>query len=89
MAKIKLLEDVQVAWWVETIQGKVEVDGEVVEFRYSENPKGVDCYIWDEESGRWTEEYDEKYNCIFDVCGSLEINKDSEAGEEFESEDYE
>lgn len=39
MEKFKLLEDVQVVWRVESIQGKVDVDVGIVEFKYSENSK--------------------------------------------------
>lgn len=88
MAKIKLLEDVDVVWWVETIQGKAEVDGEVVEFRYSENSKGSTCYIYDEANQQWVEDYDEKFEGLFEACGQLELTKDSVAGDEFDSDDY-
>lgn len=88
MAKIKLLSDVDVVWWAETIQGEAEVDGEVVSFRYHENSKGAEQYIWDQTEG-WIQDYDDKFECLFDICGQLEINKDSKAGEEFESEEEE
>tara|TARA_B110000503_G_scaffold42576_1_gene69722 strand:- start:448 stop:711 length:264 start_codon:yes stop_codon:yes gene_type:complete len=85
MAKFKLLEDVSVVWWAETIESKVEIDGEIVTFRYHENPKGTECYIWDDMKG-WIQDYDDKFDCIFEICGNLEINKDSKGGEEFETE---
>ena len=88
MAKIKILTDVNVVWWAETIQAEAEVDGEKVAFRYHENPKGVEQYIWDQSEG-WIQDYDPKFEPLFDICGQLEINKDSKLGEEFESEEEE
>jgi hypothetical protein len=86
MAKIKLLTDVDVVWWAETIQGEAEVDGEMVTFRYHENSKGVENYIYDKDNG-WTQNYDVKFEPLFEICGQLEINKDSKSGDEFESEE--
>ena len=86
MAKIKLLTDVDVVWWAETIQGEAEVDGEVVTFRYHENSKGVEYHIYDEDRG-WIKDYDDKFDCLFEICGNLEITKDTKAGEEFDSEE--
>lgn len=85
MAKLKLLEDVSIVWWAETIQSKVEIDGEIVTFRYHENTNGNECYIRDDTKG-WIQDYDDKFDCIFEICGNLEINKDSKGGEEFETE---
>lgn len=82
MTNIKLLEDVKVVYWMETIQSKAEVNGEVIEFRYSENSKGSDFYVFDGHN--WIGADTDQENAILSICGSLEINKDSKAGEEFE-----
>ena len=82
MTNIKLLEDVKVVYWMETIQSTAEVDGEVIEFRYSENSKGNDFYVFDGHN--WVGADTDQENAILSICGSLEINKDSKAGEEFE-----
>jgi hypothetical protein len=86
MAKIKLLTDVDVVWWAETIQADAEVDGEKVTFRYHENSNGTEHYIYDQDRG-WIQDYDDKFDCLFDVCGQLEINKDSKVDEEFDTEE--
>ena len=39
MATIKIIEDVELVYSAETIQGKIELDGEIVEFRYAEDTK--------------------------------------------------
>jgi len=85
MPKFKLLEDVSVVWYAETIEGKVEIEGEVVTFRYHENPKGIEFYILDDKRG-WIQDYDDKFDCIFEICGHSELNKNSKTGEEFELE---
>jgi hypothetical protein len=82
MTNIKLLENVKVVYWMETIQSKAEVDGEVIEFRYSENSKGSDFYVFN--GSNWVEADTDQENAILSICSSLEINKDSKAGEEFE-----
>ena len=46
MTKIKLIKDIAVVYWVETIEGEVELDGELVSFRYSENSNGAENYIY-------------------------------------------
>jgi hypothetical protein len=87
MAKIKLLSDVDIVWWAETIQSTAELDGEVVEFRYYCDPNGEECFIWDEATKNWSSDYDDKFDELFNACrGGIANN--SKAGEEFDTEDY-
>ena len=84
MTKIKLLKDIEVVYWVETIEGDVELDGELVSFRYSENSNGAENYIY--LNGNWVNNFDKKYNFLFEMCGERAINKDSKTDEKFDSE---
>lgn len=84
MTKIKLLKDIEVVYWVETIEGEADLDGEKVSFRYSENSNGVENYIY--LNGVWEDNFDEKYDFLFEMCGERAINKDSKSDEEFDSE---
>ncbi len=86
MATFKLIEDVKVIYFAETIQGKVELDGEIVEFRYSENSNGSEHWIL--INGKWESEYDEKYEGIILACGAVDLSKDSKAGKKFNTDDY-
>ena len=84
MTKIKLLKDIKVVYWVETIEGEAELDGELVSFRYTENSNGSENYI--NINGIWENNFDEKYDFLFEMCGQREIDKDSKSDEEFDSE---
>lgn len=84
MTKIKLLKDIELVYYVETIQGEAELDGEIVQFRYSENSNGAENYIYLNDV--WENSFDKKYNFLFEMCGEQSINKDSKSDEEFDSE---
>lgn len=85
--EIKLLENVKVVYWMETIQSKAEINGKEIEFRYSENSKGADFWVFDGHN--WIEASTEDELNLLKVCASLEINKDSKSGELFEYIDEE
>ena len=88
MATIKIIEDVELVYSAETIQGKIELDGEIVEFRYAEDTKAnISFYIL--VNDKWETKFDDKYNIIFDSCQRTEINKDSKSGEEWDAEEEE
>ena len=88
MATIKIIEDVELVYSAETIQGKIELDGEIVEFRYAEDTKdNISFYVL--VNDQWETKFDDKYNIIFDSCQRTEINKDSKSGEEWDAEEEE
>ena len=88
MATIKIIEDVELVYSAETIQGKIELDGEIVEFRYAEDTKAnISFYIL--VNDKWETKFDDKYNIIFDSCQRTDINKDSKSGEEWDAEEEE
>jgi hypothetical protein len=88
MATIKIIKDVELVYSAETIQGKIELDGEIVEFRYAEDTKAnISFYIL--VNDKWETKFDDKYNIIFDSCQRTEINKDSKSGEEWDAEEEE
>ena len=86
MSKFKLIDDVSVVYYAETIQGKVDFDGEIIEFRYYEDSNGAKNWIL--LDGKWQLEFDEKYESISLACGSIQLSKDSKAGEVFDTDDY-
>ena len=88
MATIKIIEDVELVYSAETIQGKIELDGEIVEFRYAEDTKAnISFYVL--VNDKWETKFDDKYNIIFDSCQRTDINKDSISGEEWDAEEEE
>ena len=88
MATIKIIEDVELVYSAETIQGKIELDGEIVEFRYAEDTKAnISFYVL--LNDKWETKFDDKYNIIFDSCQRTDINKDSKSGEEWDAEEEE
>ena len=88
MATIKIIEDVELVYSAETIQGKIELDGEIVEFRYAWDTKdNISFYVL--VNDRWETKFDDKYNIIFDSCQRTDINKDSKSGEEWDAEEEE
>jgi hypothetical protein len=88
MATIKIIKDVELVYSAETIQGKIELDGEIVEFRYAEDTKAnISFYIL--VNDKWETKFDDKYNIIFDSCQRTDINKDSKSGEEWDAEEEE
>ena len=88
MATIKIIKDVELVYSADTIQGKIELDGEIVEFRYAEDTKAnISFYIL--VNDKWETKFDDKYNIIFDSCQRTDINKDSKSGEEWDAEEEE
>lgn len=84
MNKVKIIEQAFEADWSVTYQGKWEVDGEVLEWRYYENSKGTEFWIWDGES--WMQpdlDENEAANTIYEICCS-EKPDEIEEGEELE-----
>lgn len=87
MAIVKVIEQPRVVWSEVTYQGKVTVDGKEVEFRFMENDKRTDFYIWDGE--RWKEVWPEEgdiYNVVYEAC--METNPE-DWDSEWDSEDRE
>jgi hypothetical protein len=87
MNKIILLDDVRIVYWAETIQGRAEVDGEEVVFRYSEDSNGPDFWVFDGKN--WVAADTSQEQTLYEICCELQINKDSKSGDEFEWEYYE
>ena len=88
MATIKIIEDVELVYSAETIQAKIALEGEIVDFRYAEDTKAnISFYVLVNDN--WETKFDDKYNIIFDSCQRTEINKDSKSGEEWDAEEEE
>jgi hypothetical protein len=89
MAIVKVIEQPEQVWFETTHQGKVSVDGHVIEFRFRENNKSTDLWIWDENKGNWVEtwpEDDEPAGIIYNAC--LEMNPE-DWDKEWNTEDRE
>ena len=85
--KIVLLDDIRVVYWMETIQGRAEVNGVEITFRYSENTKGADFWIFDGKN--WVVADTDQEQTLYEICCDLLINKDSKSGDEFDWDYYE
>ena len=86
MATIKIIEDVELVYSAETIQGKIELNGEIVEFRYSEDSNGSEHWIFKNDD--WETEFDEKYEDIFLACSVKALTKNSLVGEDFDTNNF-
>lgn len=54
MATLTVKEEAYVRYSMTTWQGEVEIDGEEIRYRYSEDDNGAELYILDEDRG-WLE----------------------------------
>ena len=84
---VKLLEDARVVYWAETIQCKAEVNDVEITFRYSENSKGSEFWIFNGKN--WVDADNEQETILLEICSELLINKDSKSGDEIEWDYYE
>jgi hypothetical protein len=91
VSKVKVIEAPREIYWETTHEGTFDIDGIEVDFRYNENPNGVNLYIFEEELG-WTndpsDDMGETYDILYEMlsCGEISVNDDFECGEEFEWE---
>lgn len=85
MAKVKVIDKAREIYWATTAQGKFEVDGEVVEFRYHENSDGAEFYVRTENG--WEEvdcEEKEEWRTVYYLCLESPADELGEEGDEFE-----
>lgn len=54
MANLKVTSEAYIKYSMTTWQGEVEIDGEEICYRYSEDDNGAELYILDEDQG-WLE----------------------------------
>lgn len=83
--KIKIIEDTREVWWQTTHEGKIEIDGEILEFRYAENPNSAEIYI--KTNDEWSEVYDEDSTAIKnlqEVLAEYSMEDLKGEGQEFE-----
>ena len=90
MAKIKITEEAYVKYEMITWQGEVEINGETIIYRYSEDNNGAYMYVYQKDSG-WCEvsTEDNKNYAILDAA-IIEWGNPREfglAGEEIEIDD--
>jgi len=91
MSKVKIIEQAREVYWASTYQGKWEVDGKTLEFRYAEDSKGSSFYLL--QDGVWKEVHDfpegSAENAILNMCSEMTPSEWGSDGESFvyDSED--
>ena len=89
MAKVKVLEPTSEVWWASTYQGKVEVDGQVIEFRYAEDPNGVEYYELTENGWEQPDVDVEPHQTVYYLCMECARDIGNEGDEfDFSAEEY-
>lgn len=53
MNKIKIIESPKEVFWSTTKEGTVEIEGELIEFRFYEDPNGCELHVFDIEEMDW------------------------------------
>jgi len=85
MNKIKVIEQAREVYWATTYQGKWEVDGEEVEFRYSEDSNGSSLYVF--RDGKWEESLgfgeDSVEGVIHSMCSEMNPGEWGDSGDNF------
>lgn len=92
MATFKVTEEAYVKYQMTTWQGAVEMDGETIEYRYSEDDNGSEFYVYSEGNGydrvNWSEEGNQKYAALIAAIGEWGNPEDfGPVGEEVEIDD--
>jgi len=59
MAKLKVTSEAYVKYSMTTWQGEIEMNGEVICYRYSEDDNGAELYILDEDQGWLQADFEE------------------------------
>ena len=68
MATIKVIEEANEVYWSSTFQGKVDVDGQEIDFRFAEDSNGAELYILTEDGWEGADLENENYNALYDAC---------------------
>ena len=92
MATFTVKEEAYVKYQMTTWQGEIEMEGESITYRYSEDDNGSEFYIWTEGSGfnrvDWSEEGNEKYTALIAAIGEWGGPEEfGSVGEEVEIDD--
>ena len=85
MAKIKIIESPREVWWATTHQGRLEVNGKEVEYRFHENNNECELFVFEEGLG-WTDSPVDlnTYDILYDLLVELAIDDLDGVGDEFE-----
>ena len=92
MATFTVKEEAYVRYQMTTWQGEIEMDGETIAYRYSEDDNGSELYVYTEGDGYnqvdWSGEGNEKYATLMAAIGEWGNPEDfGSVGEEVEIDD--
>lgn len=86
--RFEVLEEARIAYELVTYQGKIKVNGESIEYRYSEDNNGAEFFVYNEDN--WEEvDYDsnENWSALFHAIQAWGNPKEfGEDGEKFEED---
>lgn len=87
MQKLKVKENCGIVYQQTTYQGTVTIDGEDIEWRYSEDDNGDEFYVFENGSWERSELTDPKHILIYAAICTHGNPTDWEDGEDIEIED--
>ena len=89
MAKFKVIDEAYIRYQMTTWQGEIEINGETILYRYSEDDNGTELYVYNEADG-WSEaavDDNENYAILYAAIGEWGNPEEFGAkGEEFEED---
>lgn len=89
MAKFKVIDEAYIKYQMTTWQGEIEINGETILYRYSEDDNGAELYVYNEADG-WNEaSVDDNENYAILYAAIAEWGNPEEfgsSGEEFEED---
>jgi len=89
MAKFKVIDEAYIKYQMTTWQGEIEINGETILYRYSEDDNGAELYVYQEDSGWGQVSTEDNENWAILYSAIMEWGNPEEFGpngEEFEEE---
>lgn len=89
MAKFKVIDEAYVKYQMTTWQGEIEINGETILYRYSEDDNGAELYVFNEDQGWFQPDLEENENHAMLYTAIMEWGNPEEfgaSGEEFEED---
>jgi hypothetical protein len=90
MAKFKVIDEAYIKYQMTTWQGEIEINGETILYRYSEDDNGAELYVYNEADGwnRVEADDNENYAILYAAIGEWGNPEEFGAkGEEVEIDD--
>ena len=89
MAKFKVIDEAYIKYQMTTWQGEIEINGETILYRYSEDDNGAELYVYQEDSGWGQVSTEDNENWAILYSAIMEWGNPEEfgsSGEEFEED---